>query len=337
MNDRYDLARYIRSFFEDYLVRKRNLSRNSVWSYRDAIKLLIQFAADRKGKSIPLLQVKDINESLVLEFLSHLERKRGNSIQTCNQRLVTVRSLFEYIAFREPLLMEHCKRIATIPLKRGALVPLIDYLTRDEMQGILAAVDRSTWMGQRDYVLLLYMYNTGSRVQEVADARISWLSLDGPLKVQIVGKRNKSRICPLWENTAKAIDHYVRGQNRLKCHTDHLFLNRCHMPLSRSGIAYIVKSWARKASCQIQSLKNKHITPHTLRHTTAMHLLQSGVEINVIKNWLGHASIATTDRYVQIDLEMKTRALETCDITRGRCGSGRRHPTKQLLTWLESL
>jgi site-specific recombinase XerD len=337
MNDRYDLATYIRSFFEDHLVRRRNLSRNSVWSYRDVIKLLIQFVADRTGKSVSLLQVTDINESLVLEFLKHLERKRGNSIQTCNQRLVTVRSLFEYIAFREPLLMEHCKRITTIPLKRGALIPQIGYLTRDEMQGILEAVDRTSWTGQRDYVLLLYMYNTGSRVQEVADARISWLSLDSPYKVQIVDKGNKSRICPLWENTAKALKHYIREQNSVKCNTDHLFLNRCRMPLSRSGIAYIVDSWARKASRQIQSLKNNRITPHTLRHTTAMHLLQSGVEINVIKNWLGHASITTTDRYVQIDLDMKTRALETCDITRGQRCPGRRHFTPQLLTWLESL
>jgi site-specific recombinase XerD len=224
MKDGYGLAPYTRSFFEDHLVRRRNLSRNSIWSYRDAIKLLIQFATERTGRSASTLQVEDIDEPLVLEFLKHLEHKRGNSIQTCNHRLMTVRSLFEYIAFREPLLAEHCRRITTIPLKRGARVPQIGYLTRDEMQGTLAAVDRTSWKGRRDYVLLLYMYNTGSRVQEVVDARISWLSLHGPYKVEITGKGNKSRICPLWDTTAQAIEQYIRERAQIRCSTDHLFL-----------------------------------------------------------------------------------------------------------------
>jgi site-specific recombinase XerD len=337
MKNSYDLAPYTRSFFEDHLVRRRNLSRNSVWSYRDAIKLLIQFATERTGRSASVLQVKDIDEPLILEFLKHLERARGNSIQTCNHRLMTVRSLFEYIAFREPFLAEHCRRITTIPLKRGARVPQIGYLTRDEMQGILAAVDRTSWKGRRDYVLLLYMYNTGSRVQEVVDARISWLSLHCPYKVEITGKGNKSRICPLWDTTAQAIEQYIRERTLIRCSTDHLFLNRCGTPLSRSGVAHIVDTAVGKASGQIQSLKNRRITPHTFRHTTAMHLLQSGVEINVIKHWLGHASVATTDRYVQIDLDMKARALKTCEITTGQPQPGRRRITPELLTWLESL
>lgn len=181
------------------------------------------------------------------------------------------------------------------------------------------------------------MYNTGSRVQEVADARALWLSLHCPYKVEILGKGNKSRICPLWDTTAKALEYYLKERNRLECHTDHLFLNRCHMPLSRSGIAYIVDSCARKAASGIPSLRNRRITPHTLRHTTAMHLLQSGVEINVIKSWLGHASVATTDRYVQIDLEMKTHALKSCEITGGQLRRSRQHVTPELLTWLESL
>jgi len=337
MKDNYYLASYTRSFFEDHLVRRRNLSRNSVWSYRDAIKLLIQFAAERPNRSASMLQVKDIDEQLVLEFLKHLEHRRGNSIQTCNHRLMVVRSLFEYIAFREPLLAEHCKRITTIPLKRGAQVPQIGYLTQDEMQGILVAVDRSSWKGRRDYVLLLYMYNTGSRVQEVVDARISWLSLNWPYKVEITGKGNKSRICPLWDTTTKAIEQHIRERVSVRCPTDHLFVNRGGVSLSRSGVAYIVDTAVRKASDRIQSLKNRRITPHTFRHTTAMHLLQSGVEINVIKHWLGHANVATTDRYVQIDLDMKARALKTCEITTAPPRPGRRRITPELLTWLESL
>ena len=337
MKDNQYLATYIRSFFEDHLIRRRNLSRNSVWSYRDAVKLLLQFTVARRNKASSTLRVTDVTEQLVLDFLRYLEQERDNSIQTCNQRLITLRSLFEYIALRDPLLIEHCKRITTIPLKRGALMPQIGYLTKDEIQSILAAADRTTWAGRRDYVLLLYMYNTGSRVQETADACVSWLSLHGPYKVEIVGKGNKCRICPLWDITAKAIEQYLAERNRLGCQSDHLFVNRCRIPLSRSGIAYIIDSCTRKATCQMPSLKNRRITPHTFRHTTAMHLLQSGVEINVIKSWLGHVSVATTTRYIQIDLEMKRHALKTCEITGGPLRQRRHQVTPELLTWLESL
>ena len=214
-------------------------------------------------------------------------------------------------------------------------MPQISYLTRNEIQGILAAIQHTSWAEKRNQVLLLYMYNTGSRVQEVADARLPWLSLHGPHKVEILGKGNKVRVCPLWETTARALEHYLKERNQLECPTDHLFLNRSCRPLSRSGITYIIDSCVQKAASAMPSLRNKRVTPHTIRHTTAMHLLQSGVEMNVIKSWLGHASVATTDRYVQIDLEMKTRALETCEIAGDR--KRRRRVTPELLSWLEAL
>lgn len=336
MKSYHYISPYIRTFFEDHLVRRRNLSHNSIWSYRDAIKLLLQFMAQRTHKAVPMLQVADINEQVVLDFFKYLECKRGNSIQTCNHRLTTIRSLFEYIAWREPLMVEHCRQITTIPLKRGALLPQIAYLTKDEMQALLRGIDQATWEGRRNYVLLLYMYNTGSRVQEAVDARLPWLSLHCPYKVEIVGKGSKSRICPLWDTTAKALGHYLEERNRVKCQTDHLFLNRCNMSLSRSGVAYIINACAQHAALVTPSLQHKKVTPHTLRHTTAMHLLQSGVEINVIKSWLGHVSVATTDRYVQIDLEMKAKALKTCEIGQDHTRR-RRQVTPELLTWLESL
>ena len=336
MKTTYCLAKYIRSFFDDHLVQRQNLSRNSIWSYRDAIKMLVQFATGRTGKSATALDVTDITEKIVLEFLKHLERKRGNAIQTCNQRLITIKLLYEYIAFREPLLIEHCNCITTIPRKRGALLPQITYLTRDEIQAILGAIDRTSWEGRRNYVMLLYMYNTGSRVQEVADARLSWLSLHSPFKVEIIGKGNKPRICPLWDITAKALEHYIKEREHLGCKTDHLFINRCKEPISRSGIAYIINTYARKAVSTMPSLQNQHVTPHVLRHTTAMHLLQSGVEINVIKSWLGHVSVATTYRYVHIDLEMKAKALKACDIKQDTTRR-RQKLTPELIAWLESL
>ena len=335
MKNSHYLAPYIRSFFEDHLMCRRNLAQNSIWSYRDALKLLLQFVTQRVGKTTSVLEVTDIDEQVVLDFLTYLRKERGNSIQTCNQRLTTLRSLFEYIAMREPLVIEHCKRITAIPLKRGALLPQISYLTKDEVLALIDAVDQNTWEGERDYVLLLYMYNTGSRVQEVVDVRMSWFSLHPPAKVEIVGKGAKSRICPLWNNTAKALDCYLKQRSRLPRQTDHVFVNRSAMPLSRSGIAYIIKTYAQKASHTVMSLRDKHVTPHVLRHTTAMHLLQSGVEMNVIKSWLGHASVATTYRYVEIDLEMKARALQACEIA--STSRRRRQVTPELLTWLESL
>ena len=337
MKDNRYFAPYIRSFFEDHLVRRRNLSRNSIWSYRDAIKLLLQFTATRRGMVPSTLLVTDVDEQLVLDFLRYLEQERGNSIQTCNQRLITLRAIFEYIAFRDPLLVEHCKRITTIPLKRGAIRPQIEYLTKDEMKAILAATEDATWAGRRDYALLLYMYNTGSRAQETVDARTSWLSLHGPYKVEILGKANKSRICPLWNTTAKVLEKHLTEQHRSGCRSDHLFFNRHRTPLTRSGVTYIIDSCVRQAACKMPSLKNRRITPHTLRHTTAMHLLQSGVEINVIKSWLGHVSVVTTNKYVEIDLEMKRRALQACEITAANLPGKRQKVPPELLTWLESL
>ena len=336
MKTTYCLAKYIRSFFDDHLIQRQNLSRNSIWSYRDAIKMLVQFTTGRIRKSATSLNVTDITEEIVLDFLKHLEQKRGNSVQTCNQRLITIKQLYQYIAFREPLLIEHCNRITTIPRKRGALLPQITYLTRNEIQAILGIIDRTSSHGLRDYTMLLYMYNTGSRVQEVADARLSWLSLHSPFKVKITGKGNKLRICPLWDITAKALEHYIKEQEHLGCKTDHLFINRCNEPISRYGIAYIINKYACKAVTTMPSLQNQHVTPHVLRHTTAMHLLQSGVEINVIKSWLGHVSVSTTYNYVHIDLEMKTKAMEVCDIKQDikhRCHK----LTPELITWLESL
>ena len=273
MRNIYYVAQYIRSFFEDHLIQRRNLSHNSIWSYRDAIKLLIQFATLHTGKPAPALKVTDINEQMMLDFLKYLKEKRGNTVQTCNQRLMTIRSLFEYIAFREPMLIDHCKKITTIPLKRGALIPQIKYLTKDEMLAILCSIDRTTWEGRRNHMLLHYMYNTGSRVQEVVDARCSWLSLSYPYKVEIVGKGNKSRICPLWDTTAKALEHYLIERNQLNCQSDYLFLNRCNLPLTRSGISYIIGSCTEKATALIQSLGNKQVTPHTLRHYPARRIM----------------------------------------------------------------
>ena len=331
------LADYVRSFFEDHLACRRNMSANTIRSYRDGVKLLLQFAVSSLKKPATELRVADFTESLVLKFLADLERARRNSIQTRNHRLAIVRCLFGYIAAREPLLLDVCRRIMTVPMKRGAAVPPMRYLTKDEIAALLATPDRSTSTGQRDHALLLFMYNTGARVQEAADATISWLSLEAPYKVDILGKGRKWRVCPIWKSTAQTLRRLVQIRSAPPKQDDYLFLNRFGHPLSRHGIADIIRRRASAAATAKPSAHRGHVTPHMIRHTTAMHLLQSGVEMNVIRSWLGHVSIATTDRYVEIDLEMKAKALKTCEVDSRHVRTKRWRTDPGILSWLESL
>lgn len=337
MNINHYATPYIRSFFEDHVICRKNLSPNTIHSYRDAVKLFILFAVKKLRKKPVNLQVTDFTERLIIEFLTDLEKTRRNSIQTRNHRLIALRCLFEYISLQEPLLLHHCSKLVAIPLKRGMVQHEITYLTKDETKALLDAVDRRNISGCRDYTLLRFMYNTGARVQEVADAKISWLSLQSPYKVDILGKGNKWRTCPLWEKTAEILQEYLEKQSKGSLQTEHLFLNRSGKPIGRSGIAYIIRRYAEKAATNMPSLRRIRITPHTIRHTTAMHLLQSGVEVNVIKSWLGHVSIATTNCYVEIDLEMKAQALKKCELNHLPKSLGRWHSKPGILDWLESL
>ena len=308
------LAPHVRTFFEDHLVCRRNVSDNTVRSYRDAIKLLLRYVAGRMKKPATRLLVTDITESLILRFLSDLEHARGNSIQTRNHRLIAIRCLFEHIAVRDPLLLGHCSKITSIPSKRGAKLPEIQYLTRDEIEGMLRAARKPEPRSCRDQALLQFMYNSGARAQETADARAPWFSLRSPPKVEILGKGQKWRTCPLWEDTAQLLRRLIDERAQPPGNDEPMFLNRFDSAITRHGIADIVHKYAHLAATDVASLRTKTVTPHTLRHTTAMHLLQSGVEVNVIRSWLGHVSIATTNRYVEIDLEMKAKALQTCEV-----------------------
>ncbi len=330
------LAPYVRSFFEDHLTCRRNLSHNTIHSYRDALKLLLLFAAQLVKKPVTKLLVIHVTETIVVNFLAELERTRGNAIQTRNCRLAAIRSLFEYIAAREPLLLDHCHKITTIPRKRGALLPPIQYLQKDEINAILNAAASHGDQRQRDHALLLFMYNTGARVQEAADTRVSWLSLRPPYKAELLGKGRKWRTCPLWENTATHLRQLIDRRHSTSL-DDHVFINRFGHQFSRYGIGDILDRSVAQAAETLPSLHDRHVTPHTLRHTTAMHLLQSGVEINVIRSWLGHVSLATTNRYIEIDLAMKAKALETCEVKNGTVPEASWKAAPDILKWLESL
>jgi site-specific recombinase XerD len=331
------LAPFVRSFFEDHLVCRHNASQHTIQCYRDGLKLLLRFVADQTKKPTVNLLVTDITEPMVIAFLADLERTRGNSIQTRNHRLVGIRQLFEYIAAREPLFLDHCHRIAAIPKKRGAALPEIHYLEKEHVTAILSAVNRESPLGRRDYTLLLYMYNTGARVQEVADTRIAWLTLTAPYKVELLGKGRKWRTCPLWDSTIQHVRQLVSERGLKPGEDGPLFVNRHHLPLSRSGIANLIDRYTAKATATMPGLQGQRVTPHTFRHTTAMHLLQSGVEVNVIRSWLGHASITTTSRYIEIDLAMKRKALATCETTAGNASTATWRSNADILSWLDSL
>ena len=337
MTDIHYLSTYISLFFKDYLIQKRNLSRETIKSYRDAVKLFYGYADTHFNKSPLKIVIDDIKVSTVIDFLAYLEKERGNSINTRNHRLVAVRAIFRYIALQEPSLSDHCRRIMAIPSKRGSEIREISYLEKHEIDAIFKSVDVKSKLGRRDYTMLLFMYNTGARVQETADARLSWLSFTNPFKVEILGKRRKWRTCPLWNDTANILQRYITEQKIEQPPEDYLFRNRYGKPLSRFGILYIIDKYKNIASLHMPSLMKKHVTPHTIRHTTAMHLLQSGVELNVIRSWLGHADIATTNCYVEIDMAMKMKALQACEYKNESRKNQKWTSDPDTLAWLESL
>jgi len=330
------VSKYVRPFFEDHLTCRKNVSACTIHSYRDVIKLFFQFAASQTRKTPATLLMTDIGEPTVIEFLTYLEKKRRNQITTRNHRLALLRKFFEYISYQEPMWADSCRRIMEIPTKRGFVKSEICYLEKEDTEAVFDAIDTTVAIGRRDYALLLFMYNSGARVQETADLLLSWLSFEKPYRVEIVGKGRKRRTCPLWKSTAEVLKKLVSNRAQPIGEHDHVFLNRMGKPLSRFGIWNIIKKYTSKAALSVPSLRNKKVTPHTIRHTTAMHLLQSGIEINVIRGWLGHAKLETTHRYAEIDLAMKRKALESCEI-KNRCSSGSWHSDPDIVAWLESL
>jgi len=337
MSDNHPLTRYVQMYFKDHLICKRSMSRCTILSYRDAIKLFLQFASKRAKKPVIKLKVTDITEQIVLDFLSYIETVRGNSIQTRNHRLTILRQFFTFVSLQDPFLSEYCRRIVGIPSKRGALLPEITYLEKDELQAIFDVIDTRTKLGKRDYALLLFMYNTGARVQETAGLRSSWISFEEPYLVEIIGKGRKRRRCPIWETTAQLLKQVIVDRDGLVGTEAHVFLNRSGQPLGRFGISNIIGKYCIKAASVMPSLKTKTVTPHTIRHTTAMHLLKSGVEINVIRSWLGHAYLKTTHRYVEIDLALKQEALKSCELGNARSVIPSWQASPGILAWLESL
>lgn len=331
------LTGLVQSYFTITLPR-RGYSGQTLYSYRDALKLLLRYAAQTTNRPVVNLTFHDLNDQLITAFLDHLERDRGNQIATRNTRHAALRSFFHYVAAEEPTLAEHCRRIIALPQKR-APTPTIAYLENNEMQAILNAPDRTTPTGRRDHAILLFLYNTGARVQELTTLHAKDLQLDRPSQVRLHGKGNKQRICPLWQTTTNTLTDLL-AEHRIHPSADtHVFLNARAQPITRFGVDYIVKKHAHNATNHIPALSKKRISPHTIRHTTAVHLLNAGVDINVIRAWLGHVDLRTTHIYAEIDLHTKRKAIETCapkpNPDQTTAAPWRQKP--DLLTWLEQL
>ena len=331
MNDTTLIGPWIRRFLLEYLVDERNLARNTQMSYRDTLALLFPFISSTIKKPIDRLSIDDLSPTTVRRFLGHLEKDRGCAIATRNQRLGAIHSLARFIGLHRPEYISWYSEIRAIPFKK-AIKPVMTYLEKSEMDALLGTPDLHTAQGLRDYALLLFLYNTGARADEAAQLKVANLTLGSSPSVRIIGKGGKVRHCPLWSSTVSTLTRLVADR------ADHeaVFLNHRQQPLTRFGIHALVKRSAARACRQIPSLVRKSVSTHTIRHTTAVHLLRAGVDINTIRAWLGHASLDTTHVYAEIDLEMKAKALAHCEI--GTTATNKRWRKEPgLMVFLQSL
>ncbi len=322
----------LQDFFCQRLVAQRSASTRTVASYRDAFRLLLRFAAARTRKAPDALTMADLDAPLVSGFLDHLETQRGNSARSRNARLAAIRSFLRYASFRDPGSLQTIHCVLAIPMKRYDR-PLLGFLSRAETEAILSAPHASTWSGLRDQVMLATFYNTGARVSEVAALRVGDATLGSEASIRIRGKGRKERLVPLWKSTTAALKRWLVHAGVGP--DGPLFPNRHGAPLTRAGIEHRLRTAVQLAATRCPTLAGRRISPHTLRHTTAMHLLQSGVDLSVIALWLGHESMATTHLYVEADLAMKERALAKFP---GPADKGRRfRATDRLLRFLDGL
>jgi integrase/recombinase XerD len=304
------IAPHVQTFFADYLGQQRRLSPQTISSCRDTFRLFLTFLRDHSGIEPSAVRLADVDAPVVLRFLDYLEQERGNTVRSRNIRLSALRSFFRLVALREPDSLGVVTRVLAIPMKRQDK-KLIGFLTRVEMQALLATPDVAHWSGRRDYALLLTLYNSGARVSELTALRRHQVTFDTSTFVRLTGKGRKNRTVPLWPATAHMLkDWFEELENAPKAIA---FPNARGNALSREGVAYLLQQAVQRAIPACPSLATKHITPHVIRHTTAMHLLQAGVDIATIALWLGHESIDTTHMYLQADLARQEQALEKLD------------------------
>jgi len=333
------LGTILASFFNDHLKLQRGLRPNSITSYADAMRLLLQFAAATGKKKVTQLGLDDLHADVVCRFLNSLEESRSNAAQSRNQRLAALRTFFEYIGQRFPERLGQAQKVAAIPRKR-AQPPETFFLERDEIEGTLAALPADGRYALRDRALLVFLYNTGARVQEAADLRASDVHFDPTPRVHLHGKGDKWRICPLWTETSTLLKRLLSEQGSGTPDRP-VFMGVRNAALTRFGIYKIIRRYTTQVVKKGSDGRPRRVSPHVWRHTTAVHLLEAGVEVNVIRAWLGHASLETTNRYAEITLRTKQAALEKCIVPGAADERIPRKPLWQtdaaLLNWLQSL
>lgn len=311
---------WMKRFLLEYMTSVRNQSNNTRKSYRDCFKLLLPHISKCLKKSIDELLIDDITPENIKDFLNYIENDRKCTIKTRNQRLAAIYAFAYYVSVNSPEHIEWSRLIHTIPVKKesvkvvnGRITPRLFYLEKNEMDALLNAPNRKTVQGQRDYALLLFLYNSGARASEAASLTIGnllYTNHHSNPQVVIYGKGNKRRTCPLWKRTMDVLKPFIDGRNS----SENVFLNRYGEPITRFGVYEMASRYAAIAAQTVPSIKKKRVSPHTVRHSTASHLLEAGVDINTIRAWLGHVSVNTTNIYAKINIQMKANALKTCEI-----------------------
>jgi integrase/recombinase XerD len=330
----------IYSFFEDYLKCQKGLRPASVRSYRDTLRLFLNFVARDTHRKLTRLTLPDLTAERVRRFLNSLEEDRYNHIRSRNQRLSALRTFFEYLANQRPEVLAQAEQVASIPTKRVP-PPETFYLEKDEVNTLFARLPTKGRFALRDRTLLLFLYNTGARVQEVADLRVSNLEFEPQRRVHLHGKGDKWRICPLWQETASLLKQLLYQSKTGSTPERPVFMSRSGRALTRYGIYKIVRRHTQHLGNQNSNARRPKVSPHVFRHTTAVHLLEAGVDVNVIRAWLGHVNLETTNRYAEINIRMKEEALSHCQppfIESERfLGKKIWRDDPALLEWLQSL
>lgn len=325
-------AKALQNFFLQRLINEKNASPQTISAYKDTFRLLLGFLHKQTNRTPSDLTLKDLDATTILKFLEYLEVERKNSIASRNARLAAIHSFFRYASYLEPVCSEVIQKVLAIPTKRSDH-PQVTFLSKEEVEAVISAPDLSTWSGNRDHTMFMALYNTGARVSEIVALHTADVCMDKNAHVKILGKGRKERTIPLWARTRCLIKgwlNYLNGDPN-----SFLFPNAQGKPLTRHGVEYRLRLAKDTATIKCPSLRNKHISPHSIRHSTAMHLLQSGVDINVIALWLGHESPSTTHMYLEADLAMKERVLKK--LASPAAKNIRFRPGDQLLNFLDNL
>lgn len=333
-----NLPSIVHRYFLEYLPRHKGLQSSTIRSYRDSLRLFLIFVAGVNRLGVSELELEHMDYPAVQAFLHNLEIERGNSISTRNQRLAALHVFYEYLGRTVPEMLPSCAKIAAIPIKRCPL-PEMKFLERDEVEAMFACIPDQHRLSTRDRALLMLLYNTGARVSEVAHLKVGQLDLQSPARVRLLGKGSKWRTCPLWNQTAKTLLAMLGERVKTLPPDAPVFVGTTQAAMTRFGIYKRIRHYAKLwEAASTNSASSIRVTPHVFRHTTAVHLLEAGVEVNVIRGWLGHVNLETTNRYAEITIRMKAEALKLCepiaaDAPRKSAWQG----DAAMLTWLSSL